>query len=60
MGYKKEECLYVGDSHVDIATGHNAGLKVALCLWGYEVNYASIKEDADYLLSEPSDLRNIL
>ena len=51
--------LYVGDSHVDIATGHNAGLPVALCLWGYEVDYEPIKGDADILLSDPRDLLNL-
>ena len=60
MGYKKEECLYVGDSHVDIATGHNAGLPVALCTWGYEVDYAPILGDADYVLNHPSDLLRFL
>lgn len=56
VGVGKEECLYVGDSHVDIATGHNAGLPVALCLWGYEVDYERIKGDAEYVLSSPNDL----
>ena len=56
VGVAKEQCLYVGDSHVDIATGHNAGLPVALCLWGYEVDYAHIQGDAEYLLSTPEDL----
>ena len=56
MGYKKEECLYVGDSHVDVETGHNAGLPVALCTWGYEVDYGSIVKDADYVLHQPTDL----
>lgn len=51
--------IYVGDSHVDIATGHNAGLPVALCLWGYEVDYEPIKGDADILLSDPRDLLNL-
>lgn len=59
MGYALEECLYVGDSHVDIETGHNAGLPVALCTWGYEVDYAPILERAEYVLKEPSDLEKV-
>ena len=58
-GADPKETLYVGDSHVDIATGHNAGLPVALCLWGYEVDYEPIKKDAEYLLSHPEDLLNL-
>lgn len=59
-GYKKEECVYVGDSHVDIATGHNAGLPVALCLWGYEVDYSKIQGDAEFTLTKPEDLATLL
>lgn len=58
-GASPKECLYVGDSHVDIATGHNAGLPVALCGWGYEVDYASVKDDAEYFLQNPRELKKI-
>ena len=59
VGVPQEECLYIGDSHVDIDTGHNAGLPVALCLWGYEVDYEKILSRADLLLREPKDLLNL-
>lgn len=56
VGVPVNECLYVGDSHVDIATGHNAGLPVALCTWGYEVDYARFRSEAEFVLNAPSDL----
>lgn len=59
MGYRKEDCLYVGDSHVDIATGHNAGLPVALVTWGYEVDYSKIRADAEFVLDGPSELLKV-
>ena len=34
-GVKPEETLYVGDSDVDIMTGHNAGIAVCAALWGF-------------------------
>ena len=54
--YEKDESAYVGDSHVDIATGHNAGLPVVLCKWGYETDYASCEGDADCVVAKPRDL----
>ena len=33
MHVSKEECLYIGDSEVDAATGRNAGLKTIGVLW---------------------------
>ena len=60
LGLEKQDCLYVGDSHVDIDTGHNAGLGVALCLWGYEVDYGPLLDRAEYYLHAPSDLLNFL
>ncbi len=60
VGVPAEECLYVGDSHVDIETGHNAKLPVALCLWGYEVDYGPIRDAAEYLLESPKDLLGFL
>lgn len=60
VGAKPEECLYVGDSHVDIATARNAGIKVALCGWGYEVDYASIVKDADYFVRTPEEFARLI
>ncbi len=59
-GYSKEECLYVGDSHVDIDTGHNAGLKVVLCRWGYEVDYSLCEKRAEYVINAPSELLDLI
>ncbi len=60
VGAKPEECLYVGDSHVDIATARNAGIPVALCGWGYEVDYSFVKADADYFVSTPEELKALV
>ena len=59
LRFKKEDCLYVGDSHVDVETGHNAGLPVALCLWGYETDYPKAIQTADFVLKTPEDLLSL-
>ena len=60
VGAKPEECLYVGDSHVDIATARNAGIKVALVGWGYEVDYGAIIKDADYFAKTPEEFASLI
>ncbi len=55
-GLKKEETLFVGDSHVDIETGHNAGLKACLVTWGYDKYDEELKRKADYVISSPEEL----
>ncbi len=44
----KSKILYVGDSDVDAYTAENAGLKYALCLWGFRTreqlqNFSPVK-----------------
>lgn len=38
MQVSEEECLYIGDSEVDAATGKNAGLKTIGVLWDSGTN----------------------
>jgi phosphoglycolate phosphatase len=35
LGVTKEECLYIGDSDVDILTAKNAGIPCIGCAWGF-------------------------
>lgn len=35
LGSQKEECLYIGDSDVDIVTAKNAGIPCIGCAWGF-------------------------
>ncbi|MCR5491202.1 MAG: HAD family hydrolase [Bacilli bacterium] len=51
--------LYVGDSHVDIETGHNAGLAVCLVKWGYDFYTADLCRKAEYAIDDPAELLNL-
>ncbi len=55
---KKEDAIYIGDSDVDVKTGHNAGLDMIACLWGFR------KEDeirnANYLVSDALEILKIV
>ena len=56
MHVSKEECLYIGDSEVDAATGRNAGLKTIGVLWGFRDRKTLETAGADDLIDSPDDL----
>jgi phosphoglycolate phosphatase len=56
MGVAREECLYVGDSEVDIATGHNAGVKSVGVEWGFRDRQVLVDAGAEYIISAPDQL----
>lgn len=56
MHVSKEECLYIGDSEVDAATGRNAGLKTIGVLWGFRDRKMLETAGADDLIDRPDEL----
>ena len=51
MHVSKEECLYIGDSEVDAATGRNVGV-----LWGFRDRKTLETAGADDLIDRPDEL----
>lgn len=56
MHVSKEECLYIGDSEVDAATGKNAGLETIGVLWGFRDRKTLETAGADHLIGRPEEL----
>lgn len=56
FGVKKEECLYVGDSNVDIQTAKAAGITSIGALWGFRGEAELRAEGADYLAKDVEEL----
>ncbi len=48
--------LFVGDSDVDVQTGHNAGLPVAGAAWGFRGVAELEAAGADFILEHPDEL----
>jgi phosphoglycolate phosphatase len=60
LGLLTEECVYVGDSRLDIRAGKKAGLLTAGIVTGVAGKESLIKEGPDFILGEVSELLNYL
>ena len=54
------ECLFIGDSNVDVYTGHNAGVPVIGVTWGFRPRKELEAAGADYLADCPEDIKQVL
>lgn len=52
--------LYVGDSNVDVATGHNAGLAVAGVSWGFRGRAELEEAGAEAVVDTPEELARLI
>ncbi|MBO6047396.1 MAG: HAD family hydrolase, partial [Erysipelotrichaceae bacterium] len=59
-GLLPEECLFIGDTYVDIETGHNANMKTIGCLWGFRDINELQSAGADYIVATPEELGGLL
>lgn len=56
LNLKQSECLYVGDSDVDVLTAQNAGVDMIGVLWGFRGKDELEKAGAKILVSEPNEI----
>lgn len=57
---KKKQCLFIGDSDVDILTGRNAGIKTIGVTWGNRDKEELIEAGASYIVSNAKQLEILL
>lgn len=60
LGKRREETVFVGDSHVDVATARNAGIPCIGVAWGFAGLPGFRDTPPDYIAYTPSDILNIL
>lgn len=56
FGILKEECAYIGDSEVDIQTGHNAGVLTVGVTWGFRSSTQLREAGAVNMIDKPEGL----
>ena len=60
MGERPEDCLYVGDSEVDVLTAARAGMDCASVLWGFRSREELEEAGAKMLFETPEELQSSL
>lgn len=60
LGCAPEECIYIGDTGVDIRTGRGAGLATVGVLWGFRTKKELEDAGADVIIDKCSDLVQII
>ncbi|MCR4688303.1 MAG: HAD-IA family hydrolase [Saccharofermentans sp.] len=60
LGVSRNECVYIGDSDVDINTAVNAGIDSISCEWGFKTRDFLMKSGAKKICTKPSDLWQLL
>lgn len=60
LGVKPEECVFVGDSGIDVATGVNSGALPVGELWGFRGRQELMENGAKYIIEKPEELLSII
>jgi len=59
-GVKKEECMYIGDTAIDINTAINAGIMPVGVFWGYQSGEALKNAGAQVVIQKPEELLDVI
>lgn len=55
-----ENCIYAGDSDVDVLTAHNSGLPCIGVTWGYRDRELLESKGADYIVNDPLEIIDLI
>ena len=56
LGVKADECIYIGDSEVDVQTAHNAGVKCIGVTWGFRDREELAEAGAEIICDDCDDI----
>jgi phosphoglycolate phosphatase len=57
---KPEECIYVGDTEIDIKTGKSANMLTVGVLWGFRSKEEIEKENPHVIIQKPNELCGLI
>lgn len=56
LGSNKDECIYIGDSDVDVQTAHNSGLKCIGVTWGFRDRNVLKDAGAEFIIDSAEEI----
>ena len=59
-GFNISDCVYVGDSEVDVKTARNASMDLVCVLWGFRSREQLIESGAELMVSDSKELYDAL
>ena len=59
LGLEKSECIYVGDTDVDMKTGKGAGFYTVGVLWGFRDRQELEENGADIIVTRPDEIADL-
>lgn len=60
LGVKPQECVFIGDSGMDMAVAKNADCVALGVLWGFRCEKELIDNGADFIIKEPFEIIKII
>ena len=60
LGAEPADCLYIGDSGVDMQTAKNAGMLPMGVLWGFRERKELLSQGARFLAERPEDIITLI
>jgi phosphoglycolate phosphatase len=60
LGCQKEECVYIGDSDVDVLTAIHAGVIPIAVTWGFRDEAVLLEAGAKFMANTPQELYEII
>ena len=60
MNVKKEECVYIGDSQVDIHTAKNLGMRSISVCWGFAKREVLLENEPEIMVNTPYEIIDLI
>ena len=60
MGVDPKECVYIGDSEVDMQTANAAGMESVGVTWGFRCRHILEEHGAKHIIDQPKELISIM
>ena len=60
LGVAPNECIFVGDSGMDMAVAKNSGCVALGVLWGFRSEEELLLNGADYIAKKPAEILEII